>query len=135
PQKGTVMAHAAPLHHVPAARSTATSVWALPLLLGLVYGFWAATNRVHGGQVTVGKVMLGVVSGLVLAVLVVVLHRAGEKLPLELRAASWAALSGVALGFLVSQSGRSALSCVALGLATAAGVLVMTYYRYCTRHT
>ncbi|CAM5573693.1 Integral membrane protein OS=Streptomyces alboniger OX=132473 GN=CP975_18265 PE=4 SV=1 [Streptomyces alboniger] len=126
------MAHAAPLHHVPASRSTATSAWALPVLLGLVYGFWAATTRIHGGPVTAGKVLLGVVSGLVLAVLAMTLHQVGRKLPCGPRALSWAVLAGVALGFLYSQSGRSVLACAVVGLVATAGVFAMTYYRYST---
>ncbi|WP_447038409.1 hypothetical protein [Streptomyces sp. DSM 118878] len=125
------MAHAAPVHHAPAARSTATSAWALPLLLGIAYGFWTATNRIHGGPVTAGKVLLGVVSGLVLAVLVMALHRVGKKLPVGLRALSWAVLAGVSLGFLYNQSGKGVLACAVVSLAVAAGTFVMTYYRFC----
>ncbi|MEV0125041.1 hypothetical protein AB0I16_26490 [Streptomyces sp. NPDC050703] len=126
------MAHAAPLHHVPASRSASAAAWALPLLLGLAYGFWVATTRIHGGPVTVGKVLLGVLSGLVLTALVTALHRVGRRLPRGLRALSWAVLAGAALGFLYNQSGKSVLACVAVSLALAAGTFAMTYYRYCT---
>ncbi|APY87278.1 hypothetical protein DCW30_10575 [Streptomyces alfalfae] len=129
------MAHAAPLRHAPASRSGSTAARALPLLLGLAYGFWVATNAIHGGPVTAGKVLLGVLSGLVLTALVTALHRVGGKLPPGPRALSWAVLTGTALGFLYNQSGRSVLACAVVSLAVAAGTFVMTYYHYCTART
>ncbi|MGW1894485.1 hypothetical protein ACWCP6_30215 [Streptomyces sp. NPDC002004] len=126
------MAHAAPTTRARAGHPTIPAgIW-VPVVLGIVYGFWTSGNARDGGDVTPGNILLGFVSGIVFAGLWYALHRAHAHLPRELRAAAWAAFGGIALGFLVSLSGKTVLYSVYLGLAVAAGVFVTMFYRYYT---
>ncbi|MEU6824033.1 hypothetical protein ABZ921_25670 [Streptomyces atriruber] len=135
------MAHAAPVHYAPGARttpppastSTSASRWAgLALLMGVVYGLWACAIRRDGGPITTGNVMFGVVTGLVFAALMFALHRVAPALPRELRALSWTAFAGISFGFLYSLAGASVLRSVGMALVVAAGVFAVTFYRYYT---
>ncbi|MFD4630712.1 hypothetical protein ACFVYR_24725 [Streptomyces sp. NPDC058284] len=138
------MAHAAPVYPAPAPgsgthpthsahRSGTSALWAgLPLLLGVVYGIWASGIRRDGGPITTGNVVLGVVTGVIFAVVFFTLHRMAPALPRELRALSWMAFTGIAIGFLHSLTGSSVLWSVVLGLVVGAGVFVMVFYRYYT---
>lgn len=133
------MAHAAPVHYAPGARTTPTptstsaSRWAgLALLMGVVYGLWACAIRRDGGPITTGNVMFGVVTGLVFAALMFALHRVAPALPRELRALSWTAFTGVTFGYLYSLGGASVLRSTVMALVVAAGVFAVTFYRYYT---
>ncbi|MBT2440789.1 hypothetical protein J7E93_11850 [Streptomyces sp. ISL-36] len=121
-------AHAA----LPARRHRSTHGWGLPATLGVVYGFYAATVDRHGGPITWGQVLLGFVSAVVHAGAVHMLRARGRALPRELRAATWAALVGIALGFLVSLSHMSVLSATVLALVVAAGTFCVAFYLFYT---
>lgn len=132
------MAHTAPVHYAPRTRTPATSPasasrWAgLALLAGVVYGLWACAIRRDGGPITTGNVMFGVVTGLIFAAVMFALHRLAPSLPRELRALSWAAFAGIALGFLCSLAGSSVLRSTVIALVVAAGVFAAVFYRYYT---
>lgn len=107
--------------------------WATPLVLGVIFGFYAAFIRREGGPSTGGQVVLGVVSGVVLAALCFALGRLQHVLQPELRAAAYGALTGCAIGFLVSMNGSSVLRSAGIGVAVAAGALVCAFYYFYTR--
>ncbi|MGY5003925.1 hypothetical protein [Streptomyces griseus] len=128
PGRRGARAHARTRHHSQLA-------WALPLVLGVIYGFYAAFIRRDGGPSTGGQVLLGFVSGIALAALCFALGRIQPSLPRELRAAAYGALTACAIGFLVSLTDTSVLRSTALGLAVGAGVLVVSFYLFYTRET
>lgn len=113
-------------HHTPFA-------WALPLALGVIFGFYAAFILRDGGPSTGGQVVLGVVAGVVFAALCFGLGRIQRALPRELRAAAYGALTACAIGFLVSLNGGSVLRSSAIGLAVGAGALLSAFYLFYTR--
>ncbi|AJE83872.1 hypothetical protein SLNWT_3496 [Streptomyces albus] len=121
--------------HSGAAQQRVTSpAWAvvLPVVLGVLYGLWAASIRRHGGPPTLENVLFGVVCGAIVALACMVLHQIAHLLPPLLRAASWAGFTGIAVGFLYSQSGISVLRCAGTALAVAALAFVTFFYRYYT---
>ncbi|MFF9898817.1 hypothetical protein [Streptomyces longispororuber] len=118
--------------HGNAGARALSHVLAAPVLLALVYGLWTATNDRKGGSVTVGNVVLGIVSGVVLGALYMALRRLAPALPRELRAPAWGALAGVSVGFLYSLTEASLLRSVGVGAAAAAGVAAATYYYFAT---
>ncbi|MET9395133.1 hypothetical protein ABZY20_32785 [Streptomyces sp. NPDC006624] len=136
------MAHAAPASRkmitqrrrpdVFSARTHAVMKVALPVGLGLIYGYWAAANQRYGGPITGWNVLFGLVTALVFAVLFAAVWQLGPRLGRELHAAAWFAFTGCAIGFLFSQTGASVYSSAGLGLVVGAGVLLMTFYRYYT---
>ncbi|MEU7329122.1 hypothetical protein [Streptomyces parvus] len=128
PGRRGARAHARTRHHTLLA-------WALPLVLGVIYGFYAAFIRRDGGPSTGGQVLLGLVSGVALAALCFALGRIQRSLPRELRAAAYGALTACAIGFLVSLTDTSVLRSTGLGLAVGAGVLVVAYYYLYSRET
>ncbi|MFD3475956.1 hypothetical protein [Streptomyces sp. NPDC058695] len=100
---------------------------------GAAYGVWAAA--VHNtGAITFAVVALGVASGVVPAVPIVLLHRVGPSLSAEPRAALWAGLAGVTVAFLrsLAPSGAGVAFCFLLGLIVASPTFVATYHRYYT---
>ncbi|MEI5034059.1 hypothetical protein RB201_18840 [Streptomyces sp. S1A(2023)] len=116
-------------HHTPLA-------WALPLVLGVAYGFYAAFIRRDGGPSTGGQVLLGLISGVALAVLCFAVGRIQRSLPRELRAAAvYGALTACAIGFLVSLTDTSVLRSTVLGLVVGAGVLCVSFYVFYTRES
>ncbi|MFD9035449.1 hypothetical protein ACFVZW_30570 [Streptomyces sp. NPDC059567] len=121
-------AHAA----VPTRRPMSTHGLGLPVTLGVIYGFYAAFLQRDGGAITWGQVLLGFVSAIVLAGAMYALRRGGHALPRELRATAWAALAGIAMGFLVSLSDTSVLSTVILALVVAACVGGSAFYWFYT---
>lgn len=137
------MAHAAPRPRGAIERGGTTDVFsgkvhraalvALPVLLGLVYGYWAAANRRYGGPITGGNLLFGFLTALVFAVVLMALLVLAPKLRRELHAVVWAAFCGGAVGFLFSQSGGSVLRSAALGLGVTAGVFAIMFYRFYTQ--
>ncbi|MFY1677995.1 MULTISPECIES: transglutaminaseTgpA domain-containing protein [unclassified Streptomyces] len=107
--------------------------WATPIAVGLVYGYWAASNRRAGGPITGWNVLFGLVTALAFAVAYVVVREIAEGRRREAHAALWAAFAGCAFGFLYSQTGSSVLLSVGLSLLVAAGFLVALVYRFATR--
>ncbi|MDH2390947.1 hypothetical protein QCN29_19560 [Streptomyces sp. HNM0663] len=123
------MAHAA----TPTRRHHGYLGWALPLVLGISYGAYAAFIARDGGPGSVGQAVLAVVSGAVMAVLAFLLGRYQKSLPRELRALCYGALSAAAIGFLVSLTGESSvLRSTGLGVSVGAGVTVVAFYLFYT---
>jgi len=115
-------------HHSPLA-------WALPVALGLTFGIWAAViKRVEeGGVATGGQWVLGVVTAVVVAALAFGLGRVQHRLPRELRALAYGALTAVIVGFLTSLAGGSVLRSAGIGVAVGVGVGAAVFYVFYTR--
>ncbi|MFD9290210.1 hypothetical protein ACFWBV_18385 [Streptomyces sp. NPDC060030] len=107
--------------------------WAMPLVLGVIVGFWAFFIKRDGGATTDGQIWLGVISGVAFAVLCYALVRARWSLRRELRAAAYGVLTGGTVGFLYSLHGNSVLASGLLGLVLAAGMSCTMFYAYYTR--
>ncbi|MEU3523064.1 hypothetical protein AB0E62_04230 [Streptomyces sp. NPDC038707] len=115
------------------ARAHRTARIAVPVVLGLVYGYWAAANDRSGGPITGWNLLLGFVSALVFAVLCAALLALAPRLPREVHALLWTAFVGCAFGFLYAQSGRPVLRSVLIALLVAAATFMAFFYRYYTR--
>lgn len=107
--------------------------YGVPVVLGLVYGYWAAANRRDGGPVTGWNILFGFVTALVFIVLCIAVALFAPRLPRELHSAVKSGFAGAAIGFLYNQSGQSLLRSVALGVVTGAAIYVVFFYRYYTR--
>lgn len=138
------MAHAAPASRevtryggppdVFSERTHAISRWVFPLVLALVYGYWAAANTRYGGPITGWNVLFGFVTALVFFALYMGVQSLGSHVRREVHAFLWAALWGCASGFLFSLSGRghTVLASTVLALAIAGPVFIVMFYRYYT---
>ncbi|MGC0376128.1 hypothetical protein [Streptomyces sp. SAI-229] len=105
----------------------------VPVLLGVVYGYWVAANRRYGGPITVENFLYGFFAGVVFSLLFMALLALAPRMRRELHAALWAALIGSALGFLVIQApSPGVLRSTILGLVVAAGVFLTMFYRFYT---
>jgi hypothetical protein len=105
----------------------------IPLLLGIIYGAYAAAIARSGGAATWGQLALALISGAALAALLFGLVRVQNSLPRELRAAAWMLLVGGSVGFLYSLTGHSVLLSSVIGLAVGVSTFIATFYRYYTR--
>ncbi|MFE9368608.1 hypothetical protein ACFYM2_02295 [Streptomyces sp. NPDC006711] len=107
---------------------------AVPVVLGVAYGIWAAAIQRNGGSgvLTGGQIVLGVVSGLVLIVLGIGLLRAQSALPRELRAAAYATLFGGAMGFLYSLADHSVLRSSGIGAIWGGAMFLVSFYVFYT---
>ncbi|MFD8571583.1 hypothetical protein [Streptomyces sp. NPDC057694] len=128
--------HAAPAPRRAASGFSLTSaaVW-VPAVTGVLYGFWAANIQRFGQGVTGGNVALGFVTGIIVAALCFGIHQWSRQLAgrhLAVRAATWGAFAGIAVGFLRSLGNDAVLWPIVLGLIVASAVFVMTYYRFYT---
>ncbi|MFJ6720900.1 hypothetical protein [Streptomyces sp. NPDC091259] len=133
------MAHAAPtaprrpqLTTGADTRHVSRSALVLPLLLGLVYGVWAAFIQRQMGPVDAGNVFYGILCGVVFAGCVFALARFGPRLAREPHAAAWGAFAGIAIGYLFSLTNESVLRSTAIGLAVAVATGLTAFYRYYT---
>ncbi|MFI6009483.1 hypothetical protein ACIBAG_11735 [Streptomyces sp. NPDC051243] len=142
------MAHAAPasgrgtsraavtgpsgLPDVFSARTHRVASVAVPVVLGLVYGYWAAANRREGGEITGWNLLFGFVTAIAFMVLYVAVRALGSRVRRELHAVLWAAFVGSALGFLYSQSDNTVLKSTAMGVAVGAVCFLVLFYRYYT---
>ena len=106
--------------------------YGIPVVLGLVYGYWAAANRRDGGPITGWNILFGCVTALAFIVLCLAVATFAPLLKRELHSAVKSGFAGAAVGFLYSQTGESVLRSTALGLAVAAGIFVVFFYRYYT---
>ncbi|MDT0613292.1 hypothetical protein [Streptomyces lancefieldiae] len=106
--------------------------WAAPLVLGLVYGYWAASIRRHGGPITGWNLLFGFLTVLAFVVLYAVVRAVAQRLPREGHAVLWGAFAGSALGFLYAQSGVAMFTCIVVSLLFAAAVFAALFYRYYT---
>ncbi|WP_405819042.1 hypothetical protein OG241_28145 [Streptomyces sp. NBC_01390] len=114
------------------ARAHLAANRALPVVLGLVYGFWAAANRRGGGPITGWNVLFGFVSALAFMAVFIGVRAVAPRLRRELHAVAWGAFAGVAFGFVYSQTGASVLRSAGNSLAVAASVSAVLFYRYYT---
>ncbi|CAO0829495.1 hypothetical protein SMICM17S_03564 [Streptomyces microflavus] len=126
PGRKGARAHARP-------RSLTPLAVALPLALGIIYGFYAAFIRRDGGPSTGGQVVLGLVSGAALAALCFALGRIQRSLPHGLRAVAYGALTACAIGFLVSLTDTGVVRSTVLGLVVGVGVFLTTFYFFYSR--
>ncbi|MFF8968897.1 transglutaminaseTgpA domain-containing protein [Streptomyces sp. NPDC014995] len=106
--------------------------WAVPVVIGLVYGYWAAANRRGGGPVTGWNILFGFVTALVFVALYVAVRALAARLRREGHALLWSAFAGCAFGFLINQSGASVLYSAGVALVIAAGFFAVLFYRYYT---
>ncbi|MCT7357285.1 hypothetical protein N4P33_34865 [Streptomyces sp. 15-116A] len=138
------MAHAAPRAGLADQRRTGTpdvfservhtmARLGIPVVLGLIFGYWAAANARRGGPITGWNLLLGFVSAAAFIVVYLALQAVAPKLPRELHAVAWGAFTAIAVGFLVSQSDESVLRSAWLGLISGAGVFAILFYRYYSR--
>ncbi|MHC5902608.1 hypothetical protein ACVNF4_01625 [Streptomyces sp. S6] len=132
------MAHAAPAPHdasndVFSPRAHRIAAWAVPVVLGLVYGYWVAAIRRSGGPITGWNLLLGFVSALALAAAYVAVRALAPRMKRESHALLWTAFAGCAFGFVYSQTGATIWRSVMMSLGVAAGVFVVQFYRYYTR--
>ncbi|NYS19430.1 hypothetical protein HFP43_17840 [Streptomyces sp. SJ1-7] len=126
PGRKRARAHARP-------RSLTPYAVAVPLALGIIYGFYAAFIRRDGGPSTGGQVVLGLVSGAAVAALCFVLGRIQRSLPHGVRALAYGALTACAVGFLVSLTDTGVLRSTVLGLVVGVGVFLSTFYFFYSR--
>ncbi len=106
--------------------------WAWPASLGLVYGYWAAAIDREGGPITGWNLLFGFASALAFTVLYLGVRTVAPRLKREPRALAWAAFTGIAYGFLFSQTGASVLHSSVMALAGATAVFTAAFYRYHT---
>jgi hypothetical protein len=138
------MSHAAPLPRgttggtrtrtpdVFSPRAHAIGRWALPLAIGLVYGYWVAALRRSGGPITTGNLVYGFVPTIVFTLLLVGFLHVAPRLPRELHAFMWFLFTGTAFGFWFIQSGASILLIVVLSLVVGVASGLICFYWYYT---
>lgn len=142
------MAHAAPapggrtartrtsgtsgLPDVFSARTHRIAHIAVPIVLGLVYGYWAAANRRSGGEITGWNLLFGFVTSAAFMVLYVAVRWVGERSIREVHALLWAGFAGGAFGFLYSQTDKTVLRSALMGLVIGAVFFGVLFYRYYT---
>ncbi|WP_089100347.1 hypothetical protein [Streptomyces hyaluromycini] len=105
---------------------------AIPIVTGLIYGYWAAANRRSGGPITGWNLLFGFLTALGFAVVLYAMLAYAPRLPRELHALVWTAFMGIAFGFLYSQSGDSILRSIGMSLAIAAVTFILMFYRFYT---
>ncbi len=104
----------------------------VPVVLGLVYGYWAAANRRSGGEITGWNLLFGFVTAAAFMVLYVAVRSIASRAIREVHAVLWAAFTGGTFGFLYSQTDASVLRSSLMGLAIGAACFVVLFYRYYT---
>ncbi|WP_030302316.1 hypothetical protein [Streptomyces katrae] len=132
------MAHAAPTaqrRHLQAGGMDEASRGQLTraLLLGLVYGVWAAFMQRQTGPVDAGNVFYGILCGALFAGIMFALARVGPRLKREVHAAAYGVFAGIAVGYLNSLTEHSVLRASWIGLITGAGVGLVAFYRFYQR--
>ncbi|MFF3847268.1 hypothetical protein [Streptomyces sp. NPDC002328] len=114
------------------ARTHLIAKWAVPVSIGLVYGYWAAANQRSGGPITGWNILFGFVTAIVFIALYAGVRALASRMRREVHALLWAAFAGCAMGFLVNQAGCSVLYSAGVSLAVAAGFFAVLFYRYYT---
>jgi hypothetical protein len=107
--------------------------YGIPVVLGLVYGYWAAANRRGGGEITGWNILFGFVTAAAFIVLCIAVATFAPLLKRELHSLVKSAFAGAAIAFLYSQTGHSVYRSVALGIIVTAAVFLVFFYRYYTR--
>ncbi|MEU9177905.1 hypothetical protein AB0C90_13770 [Streptomyces sp. NPDC048550] len=129
------MAHAAPTaprRHLQATGMDEASKGQLTraLLLGLVYGVWAAYMQRQTGPVDAGNVFYGILCGALFAGIMFTLARVGPRLKREVHAAAYGVFAGIAVGYLNSLTDHSVLRSSWIGLITGIGIGLVAFYRF-----
>lgn len=114
------------------AQAHTAARWGVPVAAGLVYGFWAAAINRSGGPITGWNVLFGFTCAIVFAGLYIGVRMLAPFLKREWHALLWAAFTGIAFGFLYSQTGATVLRSTMMSLGVAAGVFAVAFYRYYT---
>ncbi len=105
---------------------------AVPLAIGLVYGYWAAADRRQGGPITGWNLVFGFACTIVFTALCSALFVVAPRLGRGARAVAWGAFTGIALGFLYIQADVSVWHAAGLALLVALAVYLFDFYRYST---
>ncbi|MCL7428897.1 hypothetical protein [Streptomyces sp. YS415] len=137
------MAHAAPRPGRSTGRVTVTpdvfserthtlARFGIPVVLGLVYGYWAAANRRDGGEITGWNILFGFATAITFMVLCIAVAVLAPRLKRELHSLTKSAFAGAAFGFLYSQAGATVLRSVTMSLLITAAVFAVFFYRYYT---
>lgn len=114
------------------AQAHTAARWGLPVAGGLLYGFWAAAINRSGGPITGWNILFGFTCAIVFAALWIGVRMLAPLMKRELHALLWTAFTGIAFGFLYSQTGTTVLRSTMMALGVAAGVFAVTFYRYYT---
>ncbi|MEU9980515.1 hypothetical protein [Streptomyces sp. NPDC050856] len=116
-----------------AARRTPRRGWVAPAVLGAGYGVLAQwIERAGDASPTWGEGLLALVAAVVFGALCHGVFRVRRSLTREPRAAAFAALAGVGLGFLLSLTTSSVLTVAVLSLLVAAAVFCVALYLFHT---
>ncbi|CCK28736.1 hypothetical protein BN159_4357 [Streptomyces davaonensis JCM 4913] len=136
------MAHAAPtpgrMARTPdpsdifSERTHTIARYGIPVVLGLVYGYWAAANRRGGGEITGWNILFGFVTAIAFMVLCIAVATLAPRLKRELHSLTKSAFAGAAFGFLYSQTGASVLRSVMMSVLITAAIFAVFFYRYYT---
>ncbi|MFJ8360508.1 hypothetical protein [Streptomyces sp. NPDC093984] len=146
------MAHAAPASRTPHPPATTSRAFvpahrppdlfdrrvhrlgrlAVPLAIGLLYGYWAAANRRQGGPITGWNLVFGFACTIVFTVLCYALFVVAPRLRRGAHAMAWGAFTGITLGFLYIQANVSVLHAAGLALVVALAAFLFDIYRYST---
>lgn len=135
------MAHAAPasgatgskeLPDVFSARVHKAAGVVAPIVLGLVYGYWAAANRRSGGEITGWNVLFGFVSAVAFMALYVAVRWLGRRVIREVHAILWSAFAGSAFGFLYNQTDKTVIRSAVMGAVIGSVFFIVLFYRYYT---
>jgi hypothetical protein len=102
------------------------------VVLGLVYGYWAAANRRSGGEITGWNILFGFTTALAFIVLCIAVAIWAPRLKRELHSLTKSAFAGAAFGFLYSQTGASVLRSTVMSLLITAAIFTVFFYRYYT---
>ncbi|GAA4065168.1 hypothetical protein GCM10022233_44700 [Streptomyces shaanxiensis] len=114
------------------ARTHRIASVAVPVVLGLVYGYWAAANRRSGGEITGWNLLFGFVTAAAFMVLYVAVRWVASRTIREVHAILWAAFAGSAFGFLYGQTDKTVGRSAVMGLVIGAVVFAVLFYRYYT---
>ena len=104
----------------------------VPIVLGLVYGYWAAANRRSGGEITGWNVLFGFVSAFAFMALYVAVRWLGRRVIREVHAILWSAFAGSAFGFLYNQTDKTVIRSAVMGAVIGAVFFIVLFYRYYT---
>lgn len=113
-------------------RTHAVAKWAVPVVGGLLYGYWAAANVRDAGPITGWNVLFGFVCAIVFAAAYIGVRMLAPVLRRELHALVWTAFAGIAFGFLFSTTGESVLRSTFMGLGASVIVFAASFYHYYT---
>lgn len=133
-------AHPAPHQNASGSkrRDMSTAALALPVAAAVLYGLWTAFVDRTSGSSLGHAWLLGLIAAAVSGALGLALVRVQSTLITEVRALSYGALFGTAMGYLYSIShsaGPSILESVRMGLIMGAVMFVVSLYIFRTHRT